>query len=251
MQELHNYSNECSAVTLAPIIIPDINIQAIDGSMGSGTGTAIISGSLAPRVVYFSSKSSYAKYSFTVTATSEYYLQGRFYFAARKGFAFSVDTDNATNTLFSNNKINGMWYWGNKVFLGLLQPGTYTFTVRNNRPTSSEYIDMLRVTTDPSAADGQAAVDPVELESEAAVFSNYPNPFNPETNIRFTLDQDEKVNISLYDILGNLVEEIANENMRTGMHEIRFKATGLASGVYILQMRTSTDVKILKMNLLK
>ena len=71
------------------------------------------------------------------------------------------------------------------------------------------------------------------------LYQNYPNPFNPTTTIRFELPQDGVVTIELFDILGQKVKTILNEFKDAGRYEVGFSSTGLASGVYIYQLRVS------------
>ncbi|MBZ0201668.1 MAG: T9SS type A sorting domain-containing protein [Ignavibacteria bacterium] len=61
---------------------------------------------------------------------------------------------------------------------------------------------------------------------------NYPNPFNPVTKINFTLPNDSKVSIKIYDILGRTVRVLIDEFRKKGTHIVTFDGTGLASGVY-------------------
>jgi photosystem II stability/assembly factor-like uncharacterized protein len=63
---------------------------------------------------------------------------------------------------------------------------------------------------------------------------NYPNPFNPATTINYELTQKGVVALKVYDILGNLVTTLINEEKPAGRHLINFDASGFASGVYIL-----------------
>lgn len=89
---------------------------------------------------------------------------------------------------------------------------------------------------------------PFEPELQA----NYPNPFNPETTIPYTLPTEQQVRIEIYDILGRRIATIVNTNMPGGVHEARWNATGYASGIYIVRMITEGgDVLTRKMTLLK
>jgi hypothetical protein len=90
-----------------------------------------------------------------------------------------------------------------------------------------------------------------------ALYQNYPNPFNPNTVIRFALPFSSNVKIEIYNILGEKVREILNEQKTAGYYEINFNTVGLASGVYLyLLQATSTDGRsqfrdVKKMMLLK
>jgi hypothetical protein len=87
---------------------------------------------------------------------------------------------------------------------------------------------------------------------------NYPNPFNPSTKINYnipTLTNSSKVEITvqlkIYDILGNEVATLVDEEKPAGNYEVEFKAENLASGVYIYRLKTSEYTDTKKMLLLR
>jgi hypothetical protein len=84
---------------------------------------------------------------------------------------------------------------------------------------------------------------------------NYPNPFNPSTKIKYSVPQSSNVVIKVFDILGNEIETIVNEEKQTGTYELTWNATsatgGLPSGVYIYQLRAGSFIATKKMLLLK
>jgi hypothetical protein len=61
---------------------------------------------------------------------------------------------------------------------------------------------------------------------------NYPNPFNPSTKIKYTLPKSEKVKIEIFNLLGQRIETLLNNQMPSGSHEIEFTANDLPSGIY-------------------
>ena len=65
---------------------------------------------------------------------------------------------------------------------------------------------------------------------------NYPNPFNPSTKIRFSLKENGKVRLIVYNLLGEEVSQLINAEMTQGIHEVEFNASNLASGVYIYKL---------------
>ena len=71
---------------------------------------------------------------------------------------------------------------------------------------------------------------------EYALLQNYPNPFNPTTTIKYDLPFDSKVSLKIYDILGNEVRILVDQNQTAGYKEIKFNGSSLASGVYIYRM---------------
>jgi len=83
------------------------------------------------------------------------------------------------------------------------------------------------------------------------LYQNYPNPFNPTTTIRYELPQDGVVTIDVFDILGQKVKTILNEFKKADRYEVTFRSAGLASGVYIYQLRVNEFITSKKMVLLR
>jgi hypothetical protein len=75
-----------------------------------------------------------------------------------------------------------------------------------------------------------------EVPGSFTLEQNYPNPFNPSTKIRFSLSEEAKVQIKVYNILGMEVAEIVNATKPVGLFEADFNANGLSSGVYIYKI---------------
>ncbi len=90
---------------------------------------------------------------------------------------------------------------------------------------------------------------------------NYPNPFNPSTKISYTLPVDSRVSLKVYDILGNLVETLVDEQKQAGYYEVNFSALGgsasggnatnLSSGIYFYSISADNFNQTKKMILLK
>ena len=84
---------------------------------------------------------------------------------------------------------------------------------------------------------------PVEL----ALGQNYPNPFNPVTVIRYALPVAGYAKGVVYDILGREVATLLKSDMPAGNHEVKFDATGFASGVYIFRLEAGRYSSAIKM----
>ncbi|GMR25365.1 MAG: hypothetical protein BMS9Abin39_0659 [Ignavibacteria bacterium] len=66
--------------------------------------------------------------------------------------------------------------------------------------------------------------------------NNYPNPFNPSTTIRYELSSAGRVVLKVFDILGNKVATLVNEEKPAGSYQVRFEAKGITSGVYFYRL---------------
>jgi hypothetical protein len=85
---------------------------------------------------------------------------------------------------------------------------------------------------------------------------NYPNPFNPDTRIDFSLASDSKVTLKIYNLLGQEVTTLLNNELTAGVHYINFNASSLNSGVYFYRIEAagvdgSSFVNVKKMILTK
>jgi len=87
--------------------------------------------------------------------------------------------------------------------------------------------------------------------TEYILYQNYPNPFNPTTTIRYEIPKNGIVTITIYDILGQKVKTILNEFKKADRYEVTFNSAGLASGIYIYQLRVNDYINSKKMVLVK
>jgi hypothetical protein len=95
----------------------------------------------------------------------------------------------------------------------------------------------------------------IEHPSVASGFSlsqNYPNPFNPATTIRYSVAKRSFVTLKVYNILGQEIKTLVEDEVNPGVHEISFAAGSLPSGTYFYRLETSSGfTAIKKMILLK
>jgi len=80
---------------------------------------------------------------------------------------------------------------------------------------------------------------------------NYPNPFNPATTINYQLPEKNYVSLKVYDILGNLVTTLVDQEMEPGYYSVNWNAGHLASGVYIYRIISGSFVSTKKLMLIK
>ena len=80
---------------------------------------------------------------------------------------------------------------------------------------------------------------------------NYPNPFNPSTTISFSLPKETYLRLNIYNILGELVQTLADGTYEAGYHTLNFNAANLASGMYIYRIESDAFIQVRKMILLR
>jgi hypothetical protein len=120
----------------------------------------------------------------------------------------------------------------------------YKITSVDNQNNESEPGEEIAVIV---TALGEKELVPID---DYKLYQNYPNPFNPATTIGFRLKENANVRIVVYDIKGELIEEIINARRTKGYHEIQFtgkqnnKLQGIASGVYFYRIEVKAENNI-------
>ncbi|MBT8380015.1 MAG: T9SS type A sorting domain-containing protein, partial [Ignavibacteria bacterium] len=90
-----------------------------------------------------------------------------------------------------------------------------------------------------------------KLPDSYALSQNYPNPFNPSTTIQFSVPELSNVNIKVYNLIGQEIAVLVNEQLQSGNYEVRFNAANMPSGVYFYRFQTDNFVETKKMLLTK
>lgn len=129
----------------------------------------------------------------------------------------------------------------------------HVFTAEGNNPYYCEPhggpggsgMSGVIIVQNPVSVEEETIADQFRLEQ------NYPNPFNPSTVISYSVPTSSFINLKVYDILGNEVTVLVNEEKQAGSYEIDFNATDLNGGVYFYQLTTNNFVDTKKMILIK
>ncbi|RPI16207.1 MAG: T9SS C-terminal target domain-containing protein [Ignavibacteriae bacterium] len=89
------------------------------------------------------------------------------------------------------------------------------------------------------------------IPNEFQLYQNYPNPFNPSTEIKFSIPNDVHVNIRIYNLTGEEVLTLLDEDKTTGYYSIIFEGSNFASGVYFYKLEAGSFSDVKKMVLIK
>lgn len=119
-------------------------------------------------------------------------------------------------------------------------------TYLNSDSLASE-IRTITIRTNTVGVNNISSVVPTEHK----LYTNYPNPFNPTTKIKFELPKDEFVKITVYDLSGKAVSELVNERLKAGVYETDFNGSYLSSGTYFYKIETNNFIETRKMVLIK
>jgi photosystem II stability/assembly factor-like uncharacterized protein len=98
-----------------------------------------------------------------------------------------------------------------------------------------------------SVNEGQVKLVPLVYQ----LSNNFPNPFNPTTKFNYSIPQSLTVIIKIFDILGNEIETLVNNEKPAGTYEVAWNAEGLTSGIYFYQLKAGDYVETKKMMLIK
>ena len=124
--------------------------------------------------------------------------------------------------------------------------GENVFVVWEDTPAGATGEIIFRRYITPTSVDNEI-ISPQEF----GIDQNYPNPFNPTTTIKYQIPELSFVTLKVYDVLGNEIATIVNEEKPIGIYEVEFDATGLPSGIYFYKLRAGTFVETKKMVLMK
>lgn len=132
----------------------------------------------------------------------------------------------------------------------------FTFSVDRNAPVGRD----TTLTATISTSDGQFWTKGISVSVGAPkdykLYNNFPNPFNPSTKIAFELPKASHVTLTIYDVLGREVAEIANRDYPAGYSEVAWNGLNrngeqVSSGVYLYRINTGTWNAVKKMLMLK
>jgi hypothetical protein len=126
----------------------------------------------------------------------------------------------------------------------------YTFRDKNVN-AGSYYYRLKQVDFDGTFEySGEIAVE-VSQPADYFLSQNYPNPFNPSTTISYALADDIDVTLKVFDVLGNEVATLINENQPAGTYDVTFDAANLSSGVYYYTLEAGEFTSTKKLMLMK
>jgi hypothetical protein len=120
--------------------------------------------------------------------------------------------------------------YGENYAIGDVKPGTYTIRALNNTYVRNVTVgpgQVVNADYPTDLAEEKILIEHFKLEQ------NYPNPFNPTTVINFQIPERAYIQLKVFDMLGNQITELVNEERSKGTYNEFFDAVGLVSGVYI------------------
>lgn len=164
-------------------------------------------------------------------------------------FGWASGYDGSTYSGIILNTTNGGIIWNHNLIEADTVLHSINFANSNIGWTVGENGTILHTTNGGVSFVEEEQLD--ELPTEFLLTQNYPNPFNPSTKIRYSVPQSSNVMIKVFDILGNEIETLVNEEKPVGTYEITWYAEGLPSGIYFYKIQSGSFVETKKMILTK
>jgi hypothetical protein len=116
-----------------------------------------------------------------------------------------------------------------------VQPGTYLYRLKQiDTDGRSKYLPVIEVTVG-------------GVPEEFMLYQNFPNPFNPSTQIVYSVPTAAAVRLSVFDLLGQELEVLVNETKEVGNHSTQFNASRYSSGIYFYTLRTQKYSSVKRM----
>ncbi len=129
-------------------------------------------------------------------------------------------------------------------------PKDYSFVDASNNSANVQY-RLKQIDVDGSFKYSKIVELSATLAKEFVLEQNYPNPFNPTTVISYSIPTASNVSVKVYDVLGNLVSTLVNQNQAANSYQVNFDASNLSNGVYFYKIQAGSYSSIKKMLLLK
>ena len=147
--------------------------------------------------------------------------------------------------LYEHPGVEGITLWGWRRGLWRDEQGAY---IINQDGSERPALEWLR---DYLANLALSVEEIVEIPFEYHLENNYPNPFNPTTDIRYSIAKMSKVTLRVFDILGREIQVLVNDVKLPGVYTVRFDGQKLASGIYFYNLTAESFSKTKKFILIK
>lgn len=183
-------------------------------------------------------------------------------------FSETMDTASVRSAFTISPAVSGRIAWSNANTTFLFYPDSafpYStdFTVTIGTAAKSIYGDFVDGNRDSVGGDAYVltfrtmqsptgvAQNPNDVPSKFGLEQNFPNPFNPSTEIRYQISELSNVTVKVYDVLGREVAMLVNERKSPGRYKVQFDASTLPSGVYFYRLEAGSYVETKKLTVMK
>lgn len=210
-------------------------------------GNFTIAGSLTvPKFAKFSSSSGWLNVGGNFgTVNDMVTINNSIYIASSTNNAYKLAklNDKSWSTIpgaFDNYNIRAITY--NYISKGIIIGGDFT-------TIDGKTYNRIAQFTDSEITVGIEDVE--EVFPTFTLFQNFPNPFNPKTQINFTIKESGRISLKIYDVLGKVIITLADGYYEAGNYSEIFNASNLSSGIYYCKFTSNSFFRIIKLTLIK
>ncbi len=132
-----------------------------------------------------------------------------------------------------------------------IEPQQYSYTDKLSGVNPPKFYYRLKQFDFNGSYEYSNVIEVATIPSGFSLLQNYPNPFNPATKISFQLPEKNFVTLKVYDVLGNELITLINEEKQPGQHTIEYTPENLSSGVYFYKLQAGNSILTKKMSFLK
>ncbi len=197
----------------------------------------------------------------TIDNTGCCYVTGHFKDSATFG-SNSINSSGNSDIFIAKTDAYGNWLWATKAGGSSYDIG-YAIAIDDagNSYVTGCFMDTATFGSDSLSGSGGPDIFVAKLGNETSVeneiipikmeLSNYPNPFNTNTVISYTLKKENEVRLEIYNLKGQLVETLLKGNIQAGDHAVEWDCQNIPTGIYFLKMRAGNDESVRKLVLLR
>ena len=172
-----------------------------------------------------------------------------------QGYQANTDTSGTLRINRVGSTVAG-YFNSNLIYLDLYNTADVmhlSFSLQNNGTTDSTSVnfDNFSITADSIVLNPTGIREINQKINSFELLQNFPNPFNPTTNIAFELPQTEFVTLRIYNILGEEISTLVSERLTASKYNYEWNAGSLTSGVYLYKLQAGNYVEVKKMVLIK
>jgi len=124
----------------------------------------------------------------------------------------------------------------------LLVLAVFSLSINVNAETKSHFNDNFK---------GIGASKVSNISDDYKLYQNFPNPFNPATIISYKINQSGFVTLKVYNLVGQVVRTLVNENQEVGTYSKQFDASELSAGIYLYKLQVNNFTSVKRMTLIK
>ena len=177
-----------------------------------------------------------------------------------KGISVDWITRSEDNNLgffvYRNRSKDGEYEKLNDTILPPRRDGEYSFIDTTASAGRKYYYKLIDISASGLAGEHGPVMLETSLPKNFQIYQNFPNPFNPQTRIRFELPKQELTRITIYNITGQVVKTLVNGKLKPGYHEIVWDGLNdqglkISSGIYYYQIKAGSFKQVKKMALIK